>query len=124
MKRAMAMLLAAMSCGSAAAGFWDRPVYSGMGREEVLQALGAPDYERLERNGVRCLAYRTRAANEHLAKFVWPRDGLVVALHANRVYASDDVLFSEIAESCSRFAGAFDPPPQGYTCFRKFWTGC
>lgn len=125
MRRTFSMLLLGpVLCGSAMAGFFRSPVHSGMPLEEVLQLLGAPKYERLERNGVRCLAYRTRAESPHLAKFLWPRDGLVVALHNGLVFGSEDVLYSEISQSCSRFADVLDPPPVDYTCFRKFWTGC
>jgi len=119
-----ALLLGLVLCGSAMADFFRSPLYSGMPLDEVVQVLGAPQYERLERNGVRCLAYRTRAENPHLAKFVWPRDGFVVALRHGRVFGNEDVLYSEISESCSRFADNLDPPPVDYTCFRKFWTGC
>jgi len=125
MRRTFSMLVLGMVlCGAAMAGFFRSPVYTGMSLDEVVQLLGAPQYERLERNGVRCLAYRTRAESPHLAKFVWPRDGFVVAFHRGRVFGSEDVLYSEISESCSRYADTLDPPPAGYTCFRKFWTGC
>ena len=118
------LLIGPLLCGPAIAGFFRSPVDPDMSRDEVVQLLGVPQYERLERNGVRCLAYRTRAENPHLAKFIWPRDGFLVALRNGRVFGSEDVLFSEISESCSRYADKLDPPPVTYTCFRKFWTGC
>lgn len=100
------------------------PLSARMTREEVLEILGAPEYERLERNSVRCLAYRTRLSDPRFPKPLIPRDGLVGAMQRGMLVGAEYVLYSEISESCSRMASTWDHPPDGYTCFRKFWLGC
>lgn len=124
MRRHLAVLFASLLLSPDALAGWREPLEIGMTREQVLQVLGAPDYERLERNSVRCLAYRTRSSDPRFPKPLLPRDGLVVAMQAGVLVGVEHVLYSEISESCSRIAGAWDRPTEGYTCFRKFWLGC
>lgn len=124
MKWPVAVLFASFILSADAVAEPSAPLSAGMTREEVLEILGAPDYERLERNSVKCLAYRTRLSDPRFPKPLIPRDGLVVAMQRGVLVGVDYVLYSEISETCSRMASIWDGPPDDYTCFRKFWIGC
>jgi hypothetical protein len=125
MRAKMAAVLAGVTMIASPAMAAEPGIGAGMNRHEVEHLLGRPDYERLERNGVRCLAYRTRAADRYWPKPLLPRDGFVVALRDGRVIGADDVLYAEISTRCSQMAERFDRAPRNErTCYRKLYLRC
>ena len=114
-----------LTAGATVAGEPAGPVAPGWSRGAVIRALGRPDYERLERNGVRCLAYRTQNTTSRDPKPRLPRDGLVTALRDGKVVSTALSRFSEIPEQCSALAATYDKTAKHrQTCFRKFWLRC
>jgi len=117
----MVAIMSAAAISSAHAG--EEQLAPGMTERDVVAIMGPPTFERLERNGVQCLAYQP--SDRRVTNLIFLRDTLVVAFRLGRLATTESVYASDIDRRCSQIAAAWDPPPQhSVTCFRKFYLGC